>query len=132
MMGKLTDIMLVEDESDIREVVSIALVDLGGFKLTICESGQQAIDEIVSANPQLILLDAMMPNMDGLTTFKKLKESPAGKDVPIIFMTARIQSSEIEEYEKLGAIGVIAKPFDPILLSAEVNRLWHLYESNLH
>lgn len=121
--------MVVEDEPDIRAIVSIALSELGGFELIICESGQQAIDKLLSANPQLILLDAMMPCMDGPTTLKNLKGLAAGKDVPVIFMTARVQASEIDEYIKLGAIGVIPKPFDPMLLSDEVNKLWDLHLS---
>jgi len=131
-MAKLSKIMLVEDEPDIREIASLALTELGGFNLTLCESGQQALDKLPAALPQLVLLDVMMPDMDGPTTLQKLRTMSEMKNVPVIFMTARVQANEVEEYLKLGALGVIPKPFDPATLSTEIIKIWNEFaEKNL-
>ena len=82
-MTDLTHIMLVEDEPDIRAVTELALCELGGFKLTVCESGQHALNMVAQAQPQLILLDVMMPVMDGVATFQKLKALPHAKKYPL-------------------------------------------------
>lgn len=128
-MEQLKRIMLVEDENDIREIAIISLSEIGGFTVISCSSGQEALDRfgdnlLPSEVPQLILLDVMMPEVDGPATLNKLKEIPHAKAIPIIFMTARIQAHEIEEYNKLGALGVISKPFDPRTLPSEVMKIW--------
>lgn len=129
-MDKLKHIMIVEDDEDIREILSLVLSEIGGFKLTICGSGQEALESIVTHKPQLILLDVMMPKIDGITTFKNLRKNPKAKDIPVIFMTARIQPHEMEEYSKLGCIGIISKPFDPRTLSSDVIKMWLEFAKN--
>jgi two-component system OmpR family response regulator len=123
-MNNLVKIMVIEDNPDIQELVSIILTQIGKFNIIICKSGQEAINKIDQFSPQLILLDVMMPMMDGPTTMAKIRELPSGKEVPIIFMTARVQSQEINEYLELGAIGVIEKPFDPGNLSNDILKIW--------
>lgn len=113
-------VLYVEDDPDIRAVAEIALEDVGGFKTAICESGSKALEQAPEFGPELILLDVMMPGMDGPATLKALRKLSGMESVPVIFMTARLQKSEIEEYRALGAVGVIPKPFDPMTLSEQI------------
>lgn len=129
-MPTLNKILYAEDELDIQEVVKIALEDLGGFKLKVCSSGEEALQELESFKPELILMDVMMPGMDGPTTMKAIKEKPEGKNIPVIFMTAKAQMVEIEELKNLGAIDVIVKPFEPMTLADQISVLWQKYQDN--
>jgi two-component system OmpR family response regulator len=122
---KLLRILYVEDDLDIQAVAQIALEVIGGFELKTCGSGSAAITAIEQGfNPDLLLLDVMMPNMDGPTTLAELRKLPATARTPVIFMTAKVQSSEQDYYFTLGATGVIAKPFDPMALAGQVQTLW--------
>ncbi len=121
----LTNILYVEDDLDIQAVAQIALEVVGGFLLKTCSSGAEAIAAIDNGFvPDLLLLDVMMPNMDGPTTLAELRKKATTANTPVIFMTAKVQSSEQDYYFTLGAIGVIAKPFDPMSLSVQVRTLW--------
>lgn len=124
MAEKLTRILYVEDEPDIQTVARLALETLGGFTVEICSSGNEALARAPAFDPQLILLDVMMPVMDGPTTLGKLRELPQFASTPIIFMTAKVQPSEVAGYKKIGAIDVIPKPFDPMTLSSQVQAIW--------
>lgn len=119
-------ILLAEDEPDIRAVAELALESVGGFAVRLCEDGQAALDALPAFAPDLVILDVMMPGMDGPTTLAELRKLPQGKEVPVIFMTAKVQQAEIENYKRLGAIGVIAKPFDPMTLADTVRQLCSL------
>lgn len=122
---KLVNILYVEDDLDIQAVAQIALEVVGGFSLKTCSSGSEAIAAIEQGyTPDLLLLDVMMPNMDGPTTLAELRKLPLTAQTPVIFMTAKVQSSEQDYYFTLGATGVIAKPFDPMALSGQVQALW--------
>lgn len=121
----LSNILYVEDDLDIQAVAQIALEVVGGFTLKTCSSGAEAIAAIEQGFiPDLLLLDVMMPNMDGPTTLTELRKLPATANTPVIFMTAKVQSSEQDYYFTLGAIGVIAKPFDPMALAGQARALW--------
>ena len=126
----LNKILLAEDEPDIRAVAEIALESVGGFTLRLCEDGRAALAALDAFAPDLVLLDVMMPGMDGPATLAELRKLPQGRDVPVIFMTAKVQQAEIEGYKKLGAIGVIAKPFDPMTLADKVRELWSAAGNN--
>ncbi len=123
-MAELARILYVEDEKDIQEVARLALEMIGGFEVKICSSGEQALAEAEQFAPQMILLDVMMPNMDGPTTFKALKQLPSLRLIPTAFMTAKVMPSEVKQLLELGAVGVIPKPFDPMTLSQDVTKLW--------
>ncbi|GMR21338.1 MAG: response regulator [Gammaproteobacteria bacterium] len=124
-MGRpLKRILYVEDEPDIQAIAKLTLENIGQYDVKLCSSGNEALASIKGFEPDLVLLDVMMPEMDGPTTLKELRKLPEGKNLPIIFMTAKVQPSEVEHYKDLGAIGVIAKPFDPMTLSNTVNQLW--------
>ncbi len=122
--GKLERILYVEDEPDIQEVARIALELAGGFTVKICSSGEEAVGIAVDYAPDLILLDVMMPGMDGPTTFQALRELAPLAETPVIFMTAKVQPNEVVQYKEMGAINVIPKPFDPMTLSSTIMEMW--------
>lgn len=122
---RLKTILYVEDESDIRTIAQIALEDIGGFQVIYCASGFEAISVAKKRVPDLLLLDVMMPGLDGPTTLHELRKLPGYNIIPVIFMTAKIQVNEIAEYKGLGAIEVIQKPFDPMLLAEQINNAWN-------
>ncbi len=123
-MNKLQRILYVEDEPDIQAVAKLALEMVGGFTVKICSSGEEALREVEAFAPDMILLDVMMPGMDGPTTLEKLRQLPALAQVPIAFMTAKVQPQEVAHFKSLGAIDVIPKPFDAMTLSNQVQALW--------
>ena len=89
-----------------------------------CDSGAAGVAAADSFAPQLVLLDVMMPGMDGPQTLTELRKLPVMKDVPVVFMTAKAQTQEVTAYRELGAAGVIIKPFDPMTLSAQIREIW--------
>jgi two-component system, OmpR family, response regulator len=114
-------ILHVDDEPDIREVVEISLSLDPKLEVRACASGAEAITAAAEWSPLLILLDVMMPGMDGPTTLTHLQKNPRTSAIPVVFMTARAQPREIEHFIGLGAQGVISKPFDPMTLAAQVH-----------
>jgi CheY-like chemotaxis protein len=124
MKKTLKRILMIEDEADIRTVATMALQAVGGFEVQACASGAEALAAAPAANADLVLLDVMMPDMDGPATLEGLRRIPATARTPVIFMTAKVQPREIEAYMALGAVGVIPKPFDPMEVSNEIRRIW--------
>lgn len=118
-------ILHVDDEPDIREVVEMSLELDPAFSVRSCSSGQDALAMAAAWSPDLILCDVMMPVMDGPATLAHLRECPLTAGIPLVFMTARAQARELEQFKSLGASGVIAKPFDPMALATSVRD--HLY-----
>src|SRR4051812_9306145 len=102
-------VLYVEDEADIRSVGTMAMEAIGGFIVKGCASGAEALNESPAFLPELIVLDVMMPGMNGSETFLRLRELPATAGTPVIFMTAKVQPGEIKEYVAMGALGVIVK-----------------------
>ncbi|MGZ3412203.1 MAG: response regulator [Xanthobacteraceae bacterium] len=113
-------ILHVDDEPDIREVAGISLGLNSTFEVRACASGPEAIVTAAEWLPNLIMLDVMMPGMDGPTTLKELRKNPATAAIPVVFVTARAQSREVEHFISLGAQGVISKPFNPMKLATQV------------
>ncbi|HEY0553650.1 MAG TPA: response regulator [Thermoanaerobaculia bacterium] len=116
-------ILFVEDDPDIQVVATLALESLGGFSVLGCGSGTEALARFAGFAPDLVLLDVMMPGMDGPATLEALRRLPKG-NVPVVFMTARVQAHEVLQYREMGAVDVIAKPFDPMTLAETVQTLW--------
>src|SRR5579883_2058770 len=114
---KIEKILLVDDDKNIQLIAQMGLEDRPEWTVTVASSGPEALEKFVQDKPDLVLLDMMMPGMDGKTTFAKLQEQTNGSSVPVIFMTAKVQSHELQSYLDLGAAGVISKPFDPMTLS---------------
>lgn len=124
MTKKLNRILYVEDEEDIRMVGEMSLVDVGGFEVRACASGPEAIGAAAAFAPDLILLDVMMPGMDGPSVLRALRALPELSAVPAIFMTAKIMAAEIAELKAAGALDVVPKPFDPMTLPDEIRAIW--------
>lgn len=120
----LKRILHVDDEPDIREVAKLALEGVGGFTVEVCASGKEALEMAPRFKPDLILLDVMIPIMDGPSTLRALRDDDKTADIPIVFMTAKVQKLEIAEFKELGAIDVIEKPFDPMTLADRVKAIW--------
>jgi CheY-like chemotaxis protein len=113
-------ILHVDDEPDIREIVDLSLSLNPDFQVRACASGDEALTAAAEWSPELILLDVMMPGMDGPTTLSGLRKNPKTIEIPVLFMTARAQAREVEQFIALGAQGVISKPFDPMTLAFTV------------
>lgn len=116
-------IMLVDDEPDIRTIAELSLSSVGGWKVISAASGAEALTKLGSERPDLVLLDVMMPDMDGPTVLQQLRERKDVGSLPVIFMTAKVQRREVDQYLALGACGVIGKPFDPMQLPDEIRRI---------
>ena len=123
-MNPLQRILLVEDEPHLLMVTRVTLERVGGFEVRGCSSGEEAIREARDFRPDLILLDVMMPGMDGITTLRLLRSAPDTVGIPIVFMTARAQKAEMDAYANLGAAGVVTKPFDPMTLPNHLREIW--------
>lgn len=123
-MTTLQRILCIEDEPDIQAIAKLALEMVGGFTVKICASGEEAVHEAVDFAPDMILLDVMMPGMDGPSTLHKLRQLPPLADIPVAFMTAKVQAAEVAHYKALGALDVIPKPFDPMSLADKVRNIW--------
>jgi two-component system, OmpR family, response regulator len=120
----LKRILYVEDEPLVQTIAKIALVKVGGFELRICSSGAQALDEVKDFAPQLILLDVVMPGMDGPATLQRLRQDADTAAIPVVFLTANSDQNEIAQYIASGALDVIAKPFNPMMLAEQVRQVW--------
>ena len=116
-------VLLIDDEDDIREVASLSLESVAGWETMLAPSGREGIRIAREQQPDAILLDVMMPDLDGPTTFRLLQEDPLTKSIPVVFLTAKAQAVEQRVLRELGANGVIAKPFDPLTLAAQVSGL---------
>lgn len=117
-------IMLVEDDPDIQVIARMALECVGGFTVALSSSGDQALETAPVFGPDLILMDVMMPGMDGPTVFQALRRKSETAGTPVIFMTAKVQNREVAQYREMGALGVIPKPFDPMSLPAVIRKIW--------
>lgn len=123
----LSRILVVDDEPSICNMAKIVLEKIGNFTVQTCDLGSHALQVAPQFNPDLILLDVMMPGLDGPGTLKALRARPETAAIPIIFLTGKVQIDEIEHYKKLGALDVIPKPFDPMTLSSSVIGIWGLH-----
>jgi CheY-like chemotaxis protein len=124
MKPALRTILVVEDEPDIRTIVKAALEMVGGMKVRACESGAEALAAIVEFKPQMVLLDVMMPDMDGPGVLALLRENPGTAAIPVVFLTAKATPSEVQRLRALGAADVLTKPFDPMTLHEKVRAAW--------
>ncbi|HWN41004.1 MAG TPA: response regulator [Thermoanaerobaculia bacterium] len=128
----LKRVLFVEDDPDMQTVARVALEALGGFTVLGCSSGVEALERVEAFAPDLILLDVIMPGMDGLETLRALRLLPrigGIAAVPVVFMTASAQAQDVSEYRAAGAVDVIAKPFDPMTLPTTVRSIWNRLQS---
>ena len=122
---ELKRILYVEDDPSIQIIAQLALQEIGGFELKICSNGERALQVADAFQPQLLLLDVMMPGMDGPTTLEALRKLACCHDTPAIFMTAKVLAHEVNALKQYPqVIAVLAKPFDPISLSSDIRAAW--------
>ncbi len=113
-------ILIIDDEEDIREVAALSLETVAGWEVTSASSGAQGLTRAIEQNPDAILLDVMMPGMDGPTTFRELRKNPATAHIPVLLLTAKVQSSDQRRFADLGVEAILFKPFDPLTLSTQI------------
>ena len=128
MAAPLKNILCIDDENDILDIAKFALENLGHYKLETCCDGKEAVRRAPELAPDLILLDVIMPGMDGITVYTELRRVPKLANVPVVFMTAKVQPSEVLRYLEMGVEGIIPKPFDPLALPEAVESLWKTRE----
>jgi len=113
-------LMVIDDEEDIRKVAKASLELVGGFTVLTAGSGKSGITLAEREQPDAIILDLMMPGMDGYETLVKLKHSATAKHIPVVLLTAKVRSVETDVARQAGAAGVLLKPFDPMLLPRQI------------
>lgn len=123
--GALRNILHVDDEPDIREVVQLSLGLMDGWNVRSVASGREAFSVLRETAPDLVLLDYMMPEMDGSVILAALQADPATRHIPVVFMTAKSMPAEVAKLVASGAAAVIAKPFDPLKLGTQLLDIWH-------
>jgi CheY-like chemotaxis protein len=119
----IESVLLVDDDPDIRMVSGLSLTRVGKWAVHAAASGAEALALLATVRPDVILLDVMMPLMDGPTLLGRIREIPALAHVPVIFLSAKVQAREVKRYLELGAAGVIVKPFDPMKLPDDIRQL---------
>lgn len=124
----LQRILYAEDEPLVQTIAKVALVKVGGFNLHICSSGEQALEQVKAFAPQLILLDVVMPGLDGPATLARLRQDPDTAAIPVVFLTANSDPQDIAQYLAMGAFDVIAKPYNPMTLAEQVRQVWARYQ----
>jgi len=119
-MPVVAKVLLVDDEPHIRRIGELSLKNVGKWSVVLASSGAEAIEVAARETPDVILLDVMMPGMDGQDTLALLRARQDTAKIPVIFMTAKVQKHEVDRYRAGGAVGVIPKPFDPMALPAQI------------
>jgi len=125
----LQKILYVEDDADIRQIVSMSLEMVGHYTVTACGSCADALQEVDDFTPDLLLLDVMMPEVDGPSTLRQLRKRDSAVAAPAVFITAKVQAGDMAQYRQLGVLDVIVKPFDPMALSDRIGEIWQRYRS---
>lgn len=113
-------ILIIDDEDDIREVAALSLETVAGWDVLTANSGAQGLARAIEHQPDAILLDVMMPGMDGPTTFRELRKNPATAKIPVVLLTAKVQSNDQRRFADLGVEAILLKPFDPLTLSTQI------------
>jgi len=114
-------ILIIDDEDDIREVASLSLQTVAGWEVIVANSGAQGVARAAEQRPDAILLDVMMPGMDGPTTFRELRKNPATARIPVVLLTAKVQGTDQRRFADLGVEAILFKPFDPLTLAGQIS-----------
>jgi CheY-like chemotaxis protein len=120
--------ILVVDDTPANLQTIAAILKEKGYRISVATNGRQALEVVEKVEPDLILLDVMMPGMDGPATLVRLRTDPATAHVPVVFVTARVQPREVLDYKNMGALDVVAKPFDPMTLPDQLRGIWEKYD----
>ncbi|HVC46530.1 MAG TPA: response regulator [Terracidiphilus sp.] len=113
-------ILIIDDEDDIREIAAMSLETVAGWEVMVASSGSQGLVRASTYKPDAILLDVMMPGMDGPTTVRELRKNPATEKIPVLLLTAKVQASDQRRFADLDVAAVLVKPFDPLTLSRQI------------
>jgi CheY-like chemotaxis protein len=113
-------ILIIDDEDDIREVAALSLETVAGWEVETASSGALGLARAIDYQPDAVLLDVMMPGMDGPTTFRELRKNPATAHIPVLLLTAKVQSSDQRRFADLGVEAILFKPFDPLTLATQI------------
>lgn len=124
MGTSLKRILVIEDEEDIRMLVRMSL-EISGMAVHECGTGHEALACVDAVNPQLVLCDMMLPGMEGTEVLSRLRARPNTAEIPVVFLTAKVNPSEVAGYRQLGAAGVLHKPFDPVALGNDLIGIWN-------
>lgn len=116
-------ILIIDDEEDIREVAALSLETVAGWTVVTANSGAQGLARAIEHKPDAILLDVMMPGMDGPTTFRELRKNPATAAIPVLLLTAKVQASDQRRFADLGVQAILFKPFDPLTLAQQISKV---------
>ena len=114
-------ILIIDDEDDIREVAALSLEATAGWDVITASSGREGIETAAREKPEAILMDVMMPEMDGPTTFKQMQSNPATAGIPVVLLTAKVQGVDQRRFAGLGVAAVLFKPFDPLTLATQIS-----------
>lgn len=124
MKRSLSRILYADDEPLLQKVTRATLEKMGGFTVCVVGSGQEVLDQVTEFAPDLILLDVMMPEMDGPSTLRHLQANPVLVKIPVVFLTAKAQAEEIQYLLDAGAVGLVTKPFEPYALVQSLQKIW--------
>jgi CheY-like chemotaxis protein len=116
-------ILIIDDEEDIREVAALSLETVAGWNVVTANSGAQGLARAIEHQPDAILLDVMMPGMDGPTTFRELRKNPVTASIPVLLLTAKVQASDQRRFADLGVQAILFKPFDPLTLAQQISNV---------
>jgi len=116
-------ILIIDDEDDIREVAALSLETVADWEVEVASSGAEGLAQAIASQPEAILLDVMMPGMDGPTTFRELRKNPATAHIPVLLLTAKVQNSDQRRFSDLGVEAVLFKPFDPLTLAEQISQV---------
>jgi DNA-binding response OmpR family regulator len=120
----LQRILIADDEPDILEIARIALETVGGFEVSVCSSGKRLLERLSEFEPDLVIVDVLMPDMAGPEVFKEIRRRPEYDAVPVVYLTGMIQEEELEGLRETGVADIILKPFDPMTLADRINGVW--------
>ncbi|MEM9149863.1 MAG: response regulator [Cyanobacteria bacterium P01_F01_bin.3] len=118
-------VLIIDDEVSIQKVVTISLKMEADWSVMAASSGKEGVQLAESHRPDVILLDVMMPGIDGIATYEALQENPVTQSIPVVLLTAKTRTAEKQLFQKLGVAGVITKPFPPLALASEIAKLVH-------
>ena len=121
----LTRVLCVEDDDDIRRILRLSLEKIGGMTVELVADPAEAIESMIAFRPELVMLDWMMPGIDGPALMRKMREHPATRALPVVFVTAKASQRELAELRELGAAGAISKPFAPKDLPDQLRSIWN-------
>ncbi|GAA4650751.1 response regulator [Kistimonas scapharcae] len=132
MDTELKRILYVEDDPSMQKLVNLVLETGGHYQITTYKTAKEALNQLPQIDVQMILLDVMLPDMDGIQLYNHIREMNTYQSTPIAFVTAKVEKHEIETYQKTGAIGVIVKPFVPTELTKTIRELWNTHLKSTH